>query len=172
MAYFLYFFISASYLVLSLAANSLYLSLVSHFPHCAPSSLPTSGTFQSGWALRILGRSSLAKNIKADSGRFGALGSLAFLTFFFVSFAALAGLAALATLPFATFFNGDFFSAFFPAAFLAGDFLAGDLAAFFAGALAAAFFAGLFATFLTGLLALATAFFATFGILFIFKALT
>merc|ERR1719278_1419806 len=136
--YFLYFFISASYLALSLAARPSYFPLAVHLPHWAPSSLPTSGTFQSGWALTILTRSSLQKYMKADNGRLGALGSLTFLTFFLVSLAALA-LAGLAFL--ATFFSGD----------LAG--------------LLAAFLAGLFAAFLAGDLALATAFLATLGIL-------
>merc|ERR1712136_504099 len=153
------FFISASYLALSLAANASYLALLEHFAHLAPSSLPTSGTLKLGLSFMTAGRSSLAKYMNADKALFGALGSLAFFAFFSV----------FSTLPLATFFSGEALAGDF-AAFLAGDLaaflaLAGDLAAgaFLAGDLEGAFFAGvasLEAAFLTAAFLAGVAFLA------------
>merc|ERR1719259_1047320 len=79
---------------LSLMAKASYLDLSWQLFHLAPSSLATSGTFQVGLASVTDERSSLEKNIKAESARFGALGSFAFLPFF-------------STLPLDTFFKGE-----------------------------------------------------------------
>merc|ERR1719206_1702066 len=149
----------ASYLVLSLAAKSSNFFLLVSLAHLAPSSLPTSGTANPGLAFITAGRSSLAKNMNADSPLLGALGS--FLAFFFFS--------GFSTLPLATFFRGEAlalagdFAAFLAgAAFFAGAFLAGDLAGAF---LAGAFLTGVFSAAFLAAAFLAGAFFATLGIL-------